>query len=165
MRPGGEKRGSSYDRARRRVWLLATFDMDLGPDKARCALAISENCRQVVDKRTLTADRIDPGGTYAHIIFRDQDALDDFVQGAVVEAIHKAADDFQRSWPVYGDDWLRERADALAKQLDSGNGNIQPACTPCQNRQGALITRERRHQWVAWMDEARQAGVEWDGVM
>jgi 5-methylcytosine-specific restriction endonuclease McrA len=92
------------------VWLLATFDPDLGPEKARCALGISERCKGTVDAQTLTVDRIEPGGTYT----RD---------------------------------------------------NIQPACAPCQNKQGALITRERRHQWLAWMEEARQAGIEWDGSL
>jgi hypothetical protein len=36
---------------------------------------------------------------------------------------------------------------------------------PCQNLQGALITRERRHQWFDWMREADEAGIEWDGAM
>jgi hypothetical protein len=110
MRAGGDRRGSSLNRRRRRVWLLATFDPDLGPDKARCALGLSDRCKVVVDLCTVTADRIDPGGTYR----RD---------------------------------------------------NVQPACVPCQNRQGALITREKRAQWRAWMDEAQAAGIEWDGVM
>ena len=110
MRPGGEHRGNSYDRARRRVWVLATFDRDLGPDLARCHLGISDRCPGTVDDVTLTVDRIEPGGSYAH-------------------------------------------------------GNIQPACTPCQNKQGALITREIRHQWLAWMAEAEAAGIEWDGAM
>lgn len=43
--------------------------------------------------------------------------------------------------------------------------NIRPACVPCQNAQGALITNERRHQWHAWMDQARAEGIEWDGVV
>lgn len=110
MRPGGEKRGNNRDRARRREWLLATFDPDLGPDKARCALDISAVCRKVVDRLSLTVDRIEPGGTYA----RD---------------------------------------------------NIRPACSACQNTQGALITREARHQWQAWMQEALDAGIEWDGAL
>ncbi|HEY9523898.1 MAG TPA: hypothetical protein VIR33_11715 [Thermopolyspora sp.] len=110
MRAGGDQRGSSRNRRDRRVWLLATFDQDLGPEVARCHLGISERCHGIVDATTLTADRIEPGGTYAH-------------------------------------------------------DNIQPACVPCQNRQGALITAERRHQWRAWVEEARQAGIEWDGAM
>lgn len=43
-------------------------------------------------------------------------------------------------------------------------GNIQPACRPCQNTQGALITREARHQWLAWAKEADMLGIDWDGV-
>jgi hypothetical protein len=43
--------------------------------------------------------------------------------------------------------------------------NIRPACVPCQNTQGALITRERRYQWLAWVDEAAAAGIDWDGAM
>lgn len=64
MRPGGEKRGNSRDRARRRAWLLATFDQDLGPERARCWLDLSPACLVEVDARSLTVDRINPGGTY-----------------------------------------------------------------------------------------------------
>lgn len=110
MRAGGDRRGNHIDRRRRKLWLLATFDVDLGPDRARCQLAISDNCRQIVTFETVTADRIIPGGTYAHT-------------------------------------------------------NVQPACAPCQNRQGALITRERRHQWFGWKREAELAGIEWDGTL
>lgn len=110
MRAGGEKRGNSRDRARRRAWLLETFDKDLGPDRARCWLDLSENCQEYVDAQTITVDRIRPGGTYR----RD---------------------------------------------------NIQPACAPCQNKQGALITQARRADWQRWMEEARAAGIEWDGAL
>jgi 5-methylcytosine-specific restriction endonuclease McrA len=110
MRPGGEKRGNNADRRRRKVWMLATFDLDLGPDKARCKLGLSSRCRGELTFDTITADRIDPGGTYRH-------------------------------------------------------ENVQPACRACQHEQGALITRERRHQWLAWMEEARMLGIEWDGVI
>lgn len=41
--------------------------------------------------------------------------------------------------------------------------NIRPACTPCQNKQGALITRERRLQWKQLMEEAEARGIDWDG--
>lgn len=110
MRPGGERRGNNRDRARRRAYLLAEFDPDLGPGRARCHLfGLSDGCLEVVDARTLTVDRIEPGGPYC----RD---------------------------------------------------NIRPACKPCQNLQGALITRERRHQWLRLMEEARAAGIEWDGT-
>ena len=110
MRAGGEKRGNSRDRANRKTWLLATFDTDLGPERARCHLRISKACVREVDRRGVTADRIDPGGSYRH-------------------------------------------------------ENIRPACRPCQNRQGALITRERREQWFAWRREADELGIEWDGVL
>jgi hypothetical protein len=111
MRPGGERRGNNRDRARRRAWLLAEFDPDLGPDKARCHLfGLSDACLGTVDARTLTVDRIEPGGSYAH-------------------------------------------------------DNIRPACAPCQNAQGALITNESRHHWRQLMEEAQARGIEWDGVM
>lgn len=110
MRPGGERRGNSRDRARRRAWLLENFDPDLGPEAVRCALQLSDVCRPILDAATLTVDRIEPGGSYAH-------------------------------------------------------DNIQPACRPCQNRQGALITWERRQEWRNWWDEAQAAGIPWDGVM
>lgn len=109
MRPGGEKRGSSYARRRRRRWLLENFDPDLGPDRARCHLfGLSDRCLSFVDATTLTVDRIETGGSYAH-------------------------------------------------------DNIRPACTPCQNLQGALITRERRHAWKALMEEAAARGIDWNG--
>jgi 5-methylcytosine-specific restriction endonuclease McrA len=41
--------------------------------------------------------------------------------------------------------------------------NTRPACRPCQNKQGALITHERRRQWKALMDEARSLGIDWNG--
>lgn len=108
MRPGGEKRGNSRDRARRRRWLLESFDTDLGPDLARCHLELSDRCRGTVDRHTLSVDRIEPGGSYAH-------------------------------------------------------ENIQPACTPCQTTQGALITKAARDQWRLWKDEADALGIEWTG--
>lgn len=109
MRPGGDKRSSSYTRRRRRTWLLQEFDPDLGPDKVRCHLfGLSGHCLQYLDINTLTVDRIEPGGSYA----RD---------------------------------------------------NIRPACKPCQNTQGALITRERRHQWKQLMEEAAARGIDWNG--
>lgn len=43
--------------------------------------------------------------------------------------------------------------------------NIQPACRPCQNLQGALITTERRQDWLRWMEEAKALGIEWDGAL
>lgn len=110
MRAGGDKRGSNADRRRRRIWLLAHFDKDLGPDKCRCWLQISEVCTQELTIRTITVDRINAGGSYA----RD---------------------------------------------------NIQPACRPCQNKQGALITAERRAEWKRWRKEADDAGIEWDGTI
>lgn len=110
MRAGGERRGSSYDRKRRRTWLLSHFDVDLGDGVARCHLKLSPRCHLVVDEITMTVDRIIPGGTYAR-------------------------------------------------------SNIRPACVPCQNAQGALITNERRREWLGWMDEALTSGIEWDGVV
>jgi hypothetical protein len=109
MRPGGEKRGNVYDRRHRRRWLLEEFDPDLGPNRTRCHLfGLSDHCLGYVDALTLTVDRIEPGGTYAH-------------------------------------------------------DNIRPACKPCQNLQGALITHERRRAWKALMEEAQALGIAWDG--
>lgn len=109
MRPGGEKRGNSTDRRRRREYLLEEFDDDLGPDRARCHLfGLSEACLGTVDRYSLTVDRIEPGGSYC----RD---------------------------------------------------NIRPACKPCQNKQGALITKERRDQWRLHMAEADAADIDWNG--
>lgn len=55
----GNASGSSYDRRRRRAWLLDTFGDGV---KAPCAF-----CGVLVDAETLTVDRIVPGcegGTY-----------------------------------------------------------------------------------------------------
>lgn len=92
------------------MWLLATFDVDLGFGVARCHLAISDRCHTIVDDVTLSVDRIDPGGTYR-----------------------------------------RE--------------NIQPACIPCQTKQGALITHSSRADWRRYWEESRALEIEWDGVM
>lgn len=85
MRPGGEKRGSSYTRRRRRTRLLREFDPDLGPDKARCHLfGLSERCLGVVDIHTLTVDRIEPGGSYCADNTRPACAPCQHVQGALI---------------------------------------------------------------------------------
>lgn len=46
--------------------MLANFDQDLGPDRARCWLDLVDGCLEFVDATTLTVDRIHPGGSYAH---------------------------------------------------------------------------------------------------
>lgn len=108
MRAGGEKRGNAHDRRRRRIWMLATFDRDLGPERVRCWLQISDVCLEELDAHSLTVDRVHPEKGYV----RD---------------------------------------------------NIQPACKPCQNKQGALITHERRAEWLQWRTEADDRGIAWDG--
>lgn len=66
MRAGGERRGNSRDRARRRAWLLDAYaDDDLAPGTVRCQLGVSTFCLGTVTAETLTVDRVDPGGTYA----------------------------------------------------------------------------------------------------
>ena len=83
-RPGYvDRRGSAKARARRRVWLLATFDPELGNELARCRLRLAAECHDVVNAQTLSVDRIEQGGSYRR-------------------------------------------------------GNIQPACKPCQDKQGGL---------------------------
>lgn len=60
-------RGSAETRRRRKVWLLATFDLDLGPELARCALAVHPDCQSLVTYETMQVDRIVSGlagGTY-----------------------------------------------------------------------------------------------------
>lgn len=64
MRKGGEKRGNTKNRRARKHWMLATFDPELGPDHARCRLGISERCLGLLDYATVTADRLDMGGSY-----------------------------------------------------------------------------------------------------
>lgn len=50
--------GSSYDRRRRRQWLLDTYG---DGQTAPCALRTSARCLGMVDAKTLTVDRIIPG--------------------------------------------------------------------------------------------------------
>lgn len=84
MRAGGEKRGNYLDRRRRRKWLLETFDVDMGPDSARCHLKLSPVCAGTVDPLSLTVDRIEPGGTYAHSNIRPACRPCQSRQGALV---------------------------------------------------------------------------------
>ena len=50
-------RGSSYDRRRRKLWLLETFDPVLGPSSVWCA-----ECREVIlSHETIEVGRIIPG--------------------------------------------------------------------------------------------------------
>lgn len=65
MRKGGDRRGSSRDRKRRKLWMLATFDPDLGDSRVRCHLKLSGKCERVLDYSTVTADRIVRGSSYA----------------------------------------------------------------------------------------------------
>lgn len=65
MRKGGEKRGNTRNRRARKLWLLATFDPELGDDMARCRLVLSDRCLGLLDYATITADRIVRGGSYA----------------------------------------------------------------------------------------------------
>jgi hypothetical protein len=103
-RPGYiDKRGNASDRARRRAWLLCTYDVDLGPERARCHLRLSADCHRVVDADTLSVDRKERGGTYAR-------------------------------------------------------HNIQPACKPCQDRQGGLAAIETQSQLF---EEYRAARDRW----
>jgi hypothetical protein len=58
MRSGGEKRGNSTDRARRKHWLLSTFG-----DGVTCPCT---HCTVQLTYRTVEADRIIPGDSYRH---------------------------------------------------------------------------------------------------
>lgn len=82
----GNQRGNTAQRRVRRRWLVEHYgDGEL----VACFLQISRHCLWVLDEDTVSADRIEPGGSY------------------------------RRS-------------------------NIQPACGPCQQRQGGLIGAARR---------------------
>lgn len=56
-RNGGDKRGSSHDRARRKVWMLAFYG---NHETAPCT-----HCGKDLTYTELEADRIIPGGSYA----------------------------------------------------------------------------------------------------
>lgn len=47
-------RGSAEARRRRKRWLLATFDVDLGPELARCSF---DECDEILDFESITVDR------------------------------------------------------------------------------------------------------------
>lgn len=102
-RPGYiDKRGNAKDRARRRTWVLCTFDPELGPHRARCRLRLSVMCHVEVDPVTLSVDRIEQGGSYRR-------------------------------------------------------GNIQPACKPCQDKQGGLTRVRDMAQLIGAYRDARDA--------
>jgi hypothetical protein len=84
MRKGGERRGNTRNRRARKLWMLATFDPELGPDHARCRLGISERCLGLLDMATVTADRIAPGSGYARNGLRPSCAPCQSLQGALV---------------------------------------------------------------------------------
>jgi 5-methylcytosine-specific restriction endonuclease McrA len=57
MRNGGDKRGKAADRRRRKTWMLAMF--------GDTATAPCIHCGKGLDFKTIEADRIIPGGSYA----------------------------------------------------------------------------------------------------
>lgn len=58
MRAGGEKRGNSYDRKARKLWMLSTFG-----DGTKCPCT---HCHAMLGYAEVEADRIIPGGRYSH---------------------------------------------------------------------------------------------------
>ena len=59
MRNGGDKRGKAADRRRRKQWMLAKFG-----DGTRCDCV---HCGKGLEFKTIEADRIIPGGSYARV--------------------------------------------------------------------------------------------------
>ena len=58
MRAGGEKRGNSTDRKRRKIWMIATFGFG--------KFVLCVHCSISLDYDHVEADRIVPGGSYRH---------------------------------------------------------------------------------------------------
>ena len=58
MRSGGEKRGNSTDRKRRKIWMIATFGFG--------NFVLCVHCAITLDYDHVEADRIVPGGSYRH---------------------------------------------------------------------------------------------------
>jgi hypothetical protein len=56
-RNGGDKRGSSHDRRRRKLWMLAMFG-----DGQTCPCV---HCGKGLDFNSIEQDRIIPGGSYS----------------------------------------------------------------------------------------------------
>lgn len=73
-------RGNNRDRRNRKLWMLRTFDPDLGPSHCRCF-----NCRRILTYISVTADRILPGckgGRYVRTNLRPACLLCNESQGA-----------------------------------------------------------------------------------
>ena len=66
-RAGGEKRGNCYDRERRRRWLVSPAAGFGGNSQT---VECFYGCGTVLTTRTVTADRIKPGGSYRHANIR-----------------------------------------------------------------------------------------------
>jgi hypothetical protein len=66
LRAGGEKRGNSRDRRNRKVWMLRTWDNDLGVEACRCVHCARIGRETILDIKGVEADRIVPGASYAH---------------------------------------------------------------------------------------------------
>lgn len=58
MRAGGEKRGNSTDRKRRKLWMLSHFGNGTSVECVHCSTELTY--------KTVEADRIVPGGSYRH---------------------------------------------------------------------------------------------------
>lgn len=84
MRRGGDRRGSAKSRRARKVWMLATFDPDLGPDQARCRLVLSDRCLGILDHSTITPDRLVLGSGYDRAGIQPACRNCQNVQGALV---------------------------------------------------------------------------------
>lgn len=82
-------RGNTADRRRRKAWLLATYDEDLGPDTCRCA-----ECRVELDWDSVQLDRIVPGalgGRYTRDNIRPLCALCNIRAGVILrEQLHRS---------------------------------------------------------------------------
>lgn len=81
-------RGNTVQRRQRKIWLLATFSPELGPEQAWCSFG----CGTVVDIKTVSVDR----------------------------------------YPIAGCDGGTYR-----------QGNIRPACLPCNSTHGSSVRRAK----------------------
>lgn len=84
MRSGGDRRGNSKARRARKVWLLATFDVELGPNECRCRLGLSDRCLGLLDYDKVTPDRIVLGSGYSRDGIRPACRPCQSLQGALV---------------------------------------------------------------------------------
>jgi hypothetical protein len=80
MRPGGEKRGNNKDRAARKTFLLTAPKWGGDGEKVACV-----HCGCMLDRSTVQADRIIPGGSYRRSNVQPSCGADNKARGTKID--------------------------------------------------------------------------------